>query len=165
MVRYYRQVGLLPFPPRSGRKQWLVGHEDVRWHASMPAFFGRGSLCRPYETVGSWRCVRTVQRGRGRLSESTVRGCRARIECHQALRRELERMIEQSRGGSIADCPTSVSLSLSRLHLQRTSITPHCSNRTRSLESNSTASWCRLERGTALPTNLPGRGEWSELGG
>lgn len=104
-VRYYEQIGLLPVPPRSGGNQRLYGRGDIR----------RLAFIRHARQLGfPLQAIRDLLS----LGDEPERSCEAadaiakaqlddverRIGRLQALRRELERMIEQCRGGRIADC-------------------------------------------------------------
>lgn len=104
-VRYYEQIGLLPSPPRSEGNQRLYGPEDIRRlafirHArqlGFPLQAIRDLLSlgdEPEQSCEAADAIAKVQLG----------DVERRIGRLQALRRELERMIEQCRGGRIADC-------------------------------------------------------------
>lgn len=104
-IRCYEQIGLLRRPPRSEGNQRLFAHEDVRRlafirHAralGFPLQAIRDLLSLGDEPDQSCEAVDAIARAQlGDVEE--------RIEYLQALRRELKRMIEQCRGGRIADC-------------------------------------------------------------
>ena len=104
-IRYYEQIGLLPAPARSEGNQRLYETEDIRrllfirraraLGFPLPAIRDLLSLCdEPEQPCEAADAIAKVQ----------LEGVERRIEWLQELRRELERMIEQCRGGSIADC-------------------------------------------------------------
>ena len=104
-VRYYEQIGLLPCPPRSEGNQRLFGHEDIRRlafirHAralGFPLQAIRDLLSLGDEPEQSCEAADTI-------AKAQLGDVERRIECLQALRGELERMLAQCRGGRIADC-------------------------------------------------------------
>ena len=104
-VRYYEQIGLLPSPPRSEGNQRLYGPEDIRRlafirHArqlGFPLQAIRDLLSLGGEPEQSCEAADAI-------AKTQLGDVERRIERLLALRRELERMIEQCRGGRIADC-------------------------------------------------------------
>lgn len=104
-VRYYEQIGLLPIPPRSEGNQRLYGPEDIRRlafirHArqlGFPLQAIRDLLSLGDEPEQSCQAADAI-------AKTQLDDVERRIERLQALRSELERMIEQCRGGRIADC-------------------------------------------------------------
>lgn len=104
-VRYYEQIGLMPSPERTGGNQRLYG----RAHADRLAFIRHGrELGFPLDAIRQLltlsdeperSCVKADQIARVQLS-----AVESRIVRLQALKAELERMIEQCRGGKIAEC-------------------------------------------------------------
>ena len=104
-IRYYEQVGLMPEPARTSGNQRRYG---VR-HAERLAFIRHGrelgfSLDAIRQLLGlvddPERSCATAD-GIARAQLEQVEGRIARL---QALKRELERMVEECRGGRIADC-------------------------------------------------------------
>jgi len=104
-VRYYEQIGLLPVPIRSDGNQRLYGEADIR----------RLAFIRHARELGfPLKSIRDLMS----LADKPEQSCEAadviarkqlsdverRIDRLQALRGELERMIEQCRGGRIANC-------------------------------------------------------------
>ncbi|MCB9943130.1 MAG: helix-turn-helix domain-containing protein [Geminicoccaceae bacterium] len=104
-IRYYEQIGLLDEPPRSEGNQRLYDESAVRRltfirHARELGFPLQsvrdliGLSDRPDQSCEAVDAIASAQ-----LNDVT-----RRIGRLEALRRELERMIEQCRGGRIADC-------------------------------------------------------------
>ena len=104
-IRYYEQVGLLPIPARTAGNQRVYTMADI----------DRLAFIRHARSLGfSLDAVRDLLS----LSDTPDQSCDAadgiaraqlveveqRIARLQALKTELERMIEQCRGGRIADC-------------------------------------------------------------
>ena len=103
--RYYEQLGLLPSPSRSGGNQRLYDEEAIR----------RLSFIRHARELGF--PLQTI-RDLISLADNPEYSCEAadaiakkqledvdrRLKRLQALRRELERMVEQCKGGRIANC-------------------------------------------------------------
>lgn len=104
-IRYYEQVGLLAEPRRTEGKQRR--YEKV--HLERVNFIRHGrelgfsldAIRELLDLAGSPRapCV-----GADRIAERQLREVTRRIERLDALRVELERMLEQCRGGDIATC-------------------------------------------------------------
>jgi DNA-binding transcriptional MerR regulator len=104
-VRYYEQIGLMPEPVRTQGNQRLYGETDLRRlrfvrHArelgfSLPAIRELLSLAdRPDQS-----CEAVDGIAREQLEQ-----VKRRISRLQALERELERMIAQCSGGTVASC-------------------------------------------------------------
>lgn len=104
-IRYYEQVGLLPIPARTSGNQRVYTSTDI----------DRLTFIRHARSLGfPLDAVRDLLS----LSDTPEQSCDAadgiahaqlveveeRIARLQALKTELERMIEQCRGGQIADC-------------------------------------------------------------
>ena len=104
-VRYYEQIGLMPEPARTTGNQRLYSEADLQ----------RLAFVRHARELGfPLPAVRDLLR----LADSPSQSCEAadsiareqlgqvkrRITRLQALKRELERMIAQCAGGSIAEC-------------------------------------------------------------
>lgn len=104
-VRYYEQIGLLPVPPRSEGNQRLFDDSAVH----------RLTFIRHARELGfPLQAIRDLIS----ISDNPEQSCEAadaiakaqldevnlRIRRLGALRNELERMIEQCRGGRIAEC-------------------------------------------------------------
>lgn len=104
-IRWYEEIGLMPEPRRTPGNQRVYGPE----HASRLAFIRharelgfplddiREMLAMGDQPGESCHAVDSV----ARRHLSSVRGRIARLE---GLEAELERMIEQCRGGKVADC-------------------------------------------------------------
>lgn len=104
-IRYYEQIGLLPPPARSDGNQRLYGQADI----------GRLRFIRHARELGfPLDAIRALLS----LADTPEQSCDAadaiardqleaveqRINRLQALKAELERMVEQCQGGRIADC-------------------------------------------------------------
>ena len=104
-IRYYEQTGLLPEPIRSEGNQRLYGQTDI----------DRLAFVRHSRELGfSLQAVRDLLS----LADDPDKSCEAvdtiarsqlgdverRIASLQALKRELTRMVQQCRGGSVSDC-------------------------------------------------------------
>ena len=104
-IRYYEQIGLLHRPARSEGNQRLFAHEDIRRLAfirqaralgfPLPAI--RDLLSLGDDPEQSCEAVDAIAR-------TQLHDVEQRIEDLQALGHELRRMVEQCRGGRIADC-------------------------------------------------------------
>ncbi len=104
-IRYYETIGLMPAPARTAGNQRRYG----RRHVDRLAFIRHAR-----ELGFSLEAIRSLMS----LADDPDQPCEAadqiariqlvqvesRIERLQALKTELERMIEQCRGGRIADC-------------------------------------------------------------
>lgn len=104
-IRYYEQIGLLPEPLRSEGNQRRYGQSDIdrlRFirHARELGFplDAIRALLSLADTPGQ-SCVAADAIARAQLRE-----VERRISRLQALKGELERMVEQCQGGKIADC-------------------------------------------------------------
>lgn len=104
-VRYYEQIGLLPIPPRSEGNQRLYGPEDIRRlafirHARQLGF--------PLQAIRDLLSLGDVPEqsceAADAIAKAQLDDVERRVARLQALRSELERMIEQCQGGRIADC-------------------------------------------------------------
>lgn len=104
-IRYYEQIGLLRAPLRSAGNQRLYGDADIR----------RLVFIRHAREFGfSLQAIRDLLRladkpnlscaAADEIAQAQLQEVERRIARLQALRGELERMIEQCRGGRIADC-------------------------------------------------------------
>ena len=104
-VRYYEQIGLLPAPPRSSGNQRVYDSSAIH----------RLTFIRHARELGfPLQAIRDLIS----LSDNPDQSCEAadviakaqldevdlRIRRLGALRNELERMVEQCKGGQIADC-------------------------------------------------------------
>lgn len=104
-IRYYEQIGLMPEPSRTAGNQRRYGAR----HAERLAFIRHSrQLGFPLDAIRQLlglvddperSCATADGIARAQLLE--VEGRIARL---QALKRELERMVEECRGGRIADC-------------------------------------------------------------
>lgn len=104
-VRYYEQIGLIPAPPRTSGNQRV--YDDSAVHRLMFIRHAR-ELGFPLQAIRdlislsddpNQPCDAADAIAKTQLSEVD-----RRIQRLHALRHELERMIEQCRGGRIADC-------------------------------------------------------------
>lgn len=104
-VRYYEQIGLIPAPPRSSGNQRV--YDDSAIHRLTFIRHAR-ELGFPLQAIRdlislsddpNQPCDAADAIAKAQLSEVD-----RRIHRLHALRHELERMIEQCRGGRIADC-------------------------------------------------------------
>ena len=104
-IRYYEQIGLLHRPPRSEGNQRLFAHEDIRRLAFIRHARALGfplQAIRDLLSLGDepdQPCEAVDAIARAQLGD-----VEQRITYLQALRSELKRMVEQCRGGRIADC-------------------------------------------------------------
>lgn len=104
-VRYYEQIGLLPHPPRSEGNQRLYGKADVERvafirHArelGFPLAAIRDLLSLADQPDQSCEAADTIAKAQLRQVEN-------RIVRLQALKQELERMLDHCSGGKIATC-------------------------------------------------------------
>ncbi len=115
-VRYYEQIGLLPEPQRSAGNQRLYGKADV----DRLAFVRHArELGFPLDSIRdllslSDRPDQPCEAADG-IAQTQLQAVDGRISRLLALKAELERMIEQCRGGKIADCRVIEVLSDHRL--------------------------------------------------
>ena len=104
-IRYYEQIGLMPEPARTEGNQRRYGPR----HAQRLAFIRHArELGFPLEAV---RELLSLSDDAGRscaaadaIARDHLVAVERRLARLTALKAELERMIEQCRGGSIADC-------------------------------------------------------------
>ena len=104
-IRYYEQIGLLPAPERSAGNQRLYGDPAL----DRLAFIRHArDLGFPLEAIRDLLSLsdRPDQpcEAADAIAREQLRAVEARIARLQALKTELERMIEQCAGGRIADC-------------------------------------------------------------
>lgn len=111
-IRYYEQVGLLPAPRRTEGKQrrFETSHLDrVNFiRHSRELGFSLGAIRELLNLADSREapCAEV-----DRIAERQLRDVTHRIERLSALRVELERMLEQCRGGEVATCRVLEALS------------------------------------------------------
>lgn len=104
-IRYYEQVGLLPRPARSAGNQRIYRKADLDRLAFIRHARGLGFSLDAIRDLLSLSdkpdqaCDAADAIARAQLNE-----VERRIARLQALKTELHRMIEQCRGGKIADC-------------------------------------------------------------
>ena len=104
-IRYYEQIGLLRRPPRSEGNQRLFAHEDIRRLAFIRHARALGFPLQAIRDLLSLGDEPDQSReAADAIARSQLEDVEQRIEYLQALRRELKRMVEQCRGGRIADC-------------------------------------------------------------
>lgn len=104
-IRYYEQIGLMPEPLRTAGNQRRYGRE----HVERLAFIRHGR-----ELGFSLDAIRTLLsladdphqpcEAVDRIARTQLQAVEGRIVRLVALKAELERMIEQCRGGNIAEC-------------------------------------------------------------
>jgi DNA-binding transcriptional MerR regulator len=104
-IRYYEQIGLLPAPARSEGNQRLYTGEDVRRlafirHARELGF----PLEAIRELLSLTDCPEQSCEAADAIASARLDEVEGRIARLTALKSELKRMIEQCRGGRIADC-------------------------------------------------------------
>jgi len=105
IIRYYEKIGLLPEPGRTAGNQRIYGQEHVPRLAFIRHSRELGfSLDAIRELLSlsddqDQDCVRADMIARARLGE-----VESRMERLSSLKSELERMVEQCRGGKISDC-------------------------------------------------------------
>lgn len=104
-IRYYEQIGLMPEPARTSGQQRRYGPRHVQ----------RLSFIRHSRELGfTLDAIRALLEladhperpcaTADRIAEDRLRDVESRIARLQSLKVELERMVVQCRGGSIADC-------------------------------------------------------------
>lgn len=104
-IRYYEEIGLMPRPFRTEGNQRRYGPE----HVARLAFIRHGrELGFPLDAVREFLALsdqpeRSCEAA-DRIARSQLAAVESRIARLGALKVELERMIEQCAGGSIADC-------------------------------------------------------------
>tara|TARA_R110002110_G_scaffold179197_1_gene384567 strand:- start:297 stop:731 length:435 start_codon:yes stop_codon:yes gene_type:complete len=104
-IRYYEQIGLLPKPPRSEGNRRLYCQADI----DRLAFIRHArDLGFPLEAIRDLLALSDDPHQPCEVADATARlqleEVKRRIARLQALKTELERMVEQCRGGKIADC-------------------------------------------------------------
>jgi DNA-binding transcriptional MerR regulator len=110
-IRYYEEIGLIDAPERSHGNQRRYGTDAVH----RLAFIRHGrelgfSLDAIRDLLMLSRHPDRPCADADRLAEEQLHAVEARIERLTRLKRELERMIEGCRGGTVADCRVLESL-------------------------------------------------------
>jgi len=104
-IRYYEQIGLMPQPIRTVGNQRRYGPS----HVARLAFIRHGrELGFPLDAIRVFLNLaddpeRSCEAA-DRIARGQLQAVESRIVRLQALKLELERMIEQCRGGRIAEC-------------------------------------------------------------
>ncbi|MHA1566576.1 MAG: MerR family transcriptional regulator [Alphaproteobacteria bacterium] len=104
-IRYYEQIGLMPQPIRTAGNQRRYGPS----HVARLAFIRHGrELGFPLDAIRVFLNLaddpeRSCEAA-DRIARGQLQAVESRIVRLQALKLELERMIEQCRGGRIAEC-------------------------------------------------------------
>ena len=104
-IRYYEQIGLIPPPPRSEGNQRLY----------RPEHLDRLAFIRHSRELGfSLKAIRELLSlvdnpdqpcsNADQIARTHLQGVETRLARLTALKCELERMVDQCRGGRIADC-------------------------------------------------------------
>jgi DNA-binding transcriptional MerR regulator len=104
-IRYYETTGLLPRPERTAGNQRRYGAEDLE----RLRLIRRGRLLGfPLRTIGE---LLALADDRARpcaevdgIARTQIAAIDRRIEELESLRDQLERMVEQCRHGTVADC-------------------------------------------------------------
>lgn len=104
-IRYYEKIGLMPEPGRSQGNQRLY----EPWQATRLAFIRHGrelgfSLDALRGLLGLSDDLNQPCQAADRIARVHLRDVELRIASLSALKGELERMVEQCRGGKISDC-------------------------------------------------------------
>jgi len=104
-VRYYEQIGILPEPVRTGGNQRLYSETDLQRltfirHAREMGF----PLAAIRDLLGLADDPAHSCQAADAIARTQLEHVNRRITHLQALKQELERMIEQCRGGTIAEC-------------------------------------------------------------
>jgi DNA-binding transcriptional MerR regulator len=104
-IRYYEEIGVMPEPGRSQGNQRLY----EPWHATRLAFIRHGrelgfSLDALRGLLGLSDDLNQPCQAADRIARVHLRDVERRITSLRALKGELERMVEQCRGGKISDC-------------------------------------------------------------
>ena len=104
-IRYYEQIGMMPQPIRTAGNQRRYGPS----HVARLAFIRHGrELGFPLDAIRVFLNLadepeRSCEAA-DRIASTQLQAVESRIARLQALKLELERMIEQCRGGRIAEC-------------------------------------------------------------
>jgi len=104
-IRYYEKIGLMPEPQRSEGNQRRYGPR----HVERLAFIRHGrELGFPLDAIRELLGLaddpdRSCEAA-DRIAQSQLRQVESRIARLQSLEAELRRMVDQCRGGRIADC-------------------------------------------------------------
>ena len=104
-VRYYEQIGILPEPVRTRGNQRLYGETDLQRltfvrHAREMGF----PLSAVRDLLSLADDPECACEAADIIAREQLEQVNRRITHLQALKKELERMIKQCRGGAIADC-------------------------------------------------------------
>jgi len=104
-IRYYEEIGLLPPPDRSEGNQRIYDQahvERLRFvrHSRELGF----PLAAIRELLSLADKPEQSCEAADRIANSQLESVNARIASLQSLKAELERMIQQCRGGSVSDC-------------------------------------------------------------
>jgi len=104
-IRYYEQIGVMPQPTRTAGNQRRYGPN----HVARLAFIRHGrELGFPLDAIRVFLSLadepdRSCEAA-DRMARTQLQAVESRINRLQALKLELERMIEQCQGGRIAEC-------------------------------------------------------------
>jgi len=104
-IRYYESIGLMPKPPRTAGNQRLYTQADLDRLA-----FVRHARELGFSTAAIRELLTLSEQPEGscaaadRLARSHLRDVEGRIARLEALRRELERMVDECSGGRVAEC-------------------------------------------------------------
>jgi len=104
-IRYYEQIGVMPQPTRTVGNQRRYGPN----HVARLAFIRHGrELGFPLDAIRVFLSLadepdRSCEAA-DRMARTQLQAVESRINRLQALKLELERMIEQCQGGRIAEC-------------------------------------------------------------
>lgn len=104
-VRYYEQIGLMPPPERTRGNQRVYGDS----HANRLAFIRHSrELGFPLDAIRQLLTLSDAPEAScttaDQIARDQLKGVESRISRLQTLKTELERMLEQCRGGKIAEC-------------------------------------------------------------
>lgn len=104
-IRYYEEIGLLPPPPRSDGNQRLYDQADI---GRLRFIRHARELGFPLDAIRALLSLVDTPDQSCAAADSIARdqlhAVEQRIVRLQALKTELERMVEQCQGGKIADC-------------------------------------------------------------
>ncbi len=104
-IRYYEQIGLMPQPLRTSGNQRRYGHN----HVARLAFIRHGrELGFPLDAIRTFLSLaddpnRSCEAA-DRIARAQLQTVESRITRLNSLKLELQRMIEQCKGGTIAEC-------------------------------------------------------------